>query len=128
MGNKTSAVAAIAAANGLPPPSAAVITLNNSVLEAGVYNRVFHIAGGLMTLRLPPAPTDGMLVGFTIVGFADVQTAVFFYGNGKLIAAGNGVGSPVEIGQSRSNPVLFRFEEDQDLWTVLTGDVLAVDA
>ena len=42
MGIKTSAVAAIAAANGLPPPSATVITLNNAVLEAGVYNRVIH--------------------------------------------------------------------------------------
>jgi len=121
MGIKTSAVAAIAAANGLPPPSAAVITLNNSVLEAGVYNRVFHIAGDGMSLQLPPAPTDGMLVGFTIVGFADVQTAVFFYGNGKNIAAGNAVGSPGS--QGLSSPVLFRFDADQDLWTVLVGDV-----
>jgi len=121
MGIKTSAVAAIAAANGLPPPSAAVITLNNSVLEAGVYNRVFHIAGGLMTLRLPPAPTDGMVVGVVVVGFVDTVTAFEFHGNGKNIAAGNAVGSPGS--QGLSSPVLFRFDADQDVWTVLVGDV-----
>ena len=121
MGIKTSAVAAIAAANGLPPPSATVITLNNSVLEAGVYNRVLHIAGSTMTLLLPPAPTDGMLVGFTIVGFADFFVDTAFDGNGKNIAANNTVASPVT--QGHSAPVLFRFDADQDLWTVLSGSL-----
>jgi len=119
MGIKTSAVAAIAAANGLPPPSATVITLNNSVLEAGVYNRVLNSGDNPMVLLLPPAPTDGMVVGFTVVGF--VGPAVAFDGNGKNIAAGNAVGSPGS--QGLSSPVLFRFDADQDVWTVLVGDV-----
>lgn len=125
MGIKTSAVAAIAAANGLPPPSATVITLNNSVLEAGVYNRVLHIAGDVMTLLLPPAPTDGMVVGFTVVGFADGQVAIYFDGNGKNIAANNMVASPVF--QNTSEPVLFRFDSDQDVWTVLAGSVFVAN-
>jgi hypothetical protein len=120
MGNKTSAVAAIAAANGLPPPSATVITLNNSVLEAGVYNRVLNSGDGPMVLLLPPAPTDGMVVGFTVVGFVGAQNTRFV-GNGKDIAGKDGVGS--QVYQSFSTPVLFRFDEDQDLWTVLVGDV-----
>jgi len=119
MGNKTSAVAAIAAANGLPPPSATVITLNNSVLEAGVYNRVLNSGDNPMVLLLPLAPTDGMVVGFTVVGF--VGPAIAFDGNGKNIAAHNAVGS--QATQGVSNPVLFRFDADQDLWTVLVGDV-----
>ena len=117
MGNKTSQ---IIAASTLPP-SATVITLNNAVLEAGVYNRVFHPAGVTMTLLLPPAPTDGMLVGFTIVGFADGNKGISFDGNGKNIAADNTVISPVS--QNVSRPVLFRFDADQDVWTVLVGDV-----
>jgi len=121
MGIKTSAVAAIAAANGLPPPSAAVITLNNSVLEAGVYNRVLNSGDGPMVLLLPPAPTDGMVVGFTVVGFVGGFQNTRFVGNGKDIAGKDGVVS--EVYQTRSNPVLFRFDEDQDLWTVLVGDV-----
>jgi len=120
MGNKTSAVAAIAAANGLPPPSATVITLNNSVLEAGVYNRVLNSGDNPMNLLLPPAPTDGMVVGFTVVGFVGTA-AIAFDGNGKNIAAGNAVGSPGS--QGLSSPVLFRFDADQDVWTVLVGDV-----
>lgn len=117
MGNKTSQ---IIAASTLPP-SATVITLNNSVLEAGVYNRVIHSAGGTMTLLLPPAPTDGMLVGFTIVGFADAFVDTAFDGNGKNIASNNTVASPVN--QPYSSPVLFRFDADQDLWTVLSGSI-----
>ena len=120
MGIKTSAVAAIAAANGLPPPSATVITLNNAVLEAGVYNRVINSGDNPMTLLLPPAPTDGMLVGFTVVGFVGI-TSTAFDGNGKNIAADNTVTSPVS--QNVSRPVLFRFDADQDVWTVLVGDV-----
>ena len=120
MGIKTSAIAAIAAANGLPPPSATVITLNNSVLEAGVYNRVLNSGDGPMVLLLPPAPTDGMVVGFTVVGFVGFQNTRFV-GNGKDIAGKDGVVS--EVYQTLSNPVLFRFDEDQDLWTVLVGDV-----
>ena len=121
MGIKTSQIlAAIAAANGLPPPSATVITLNNSVLEAGVYNRVLNSGDNPMNLLLPPAPTDGMVVGFTVVGFVGFQNTRFV-GNGKDIAGKNGVVS--EVYQTRSNPVLFRFDEDQDLWTMLVGDV-----
>ena len=118
MGIKTSAVAAIAAANGLPPPSATVITLNNAVLEAGVYNRVLNSGDNPMTLLLPPAPTDGMVVGFTVVGFVS-NSSTAFDGNGKNIAANNAVASPVS--QNVSSPVLFRFDANQDLWTVLVG-------
>ena len=120
MGIKTSAVAAIAAANGLPPPSATVITLNNAVLEAGVYNRVLNSGDNPMTLLLPPAPTDGMMVGFTVVGFVGIQDTAFD-GNGKNIAANNAVASPVS--QAVSSPVLFRFDADQDVWTVLVGEL-----
>jgi len=127
MGIKTSAVAAIAAANGLPPPSTTVITLNNSVLEAGVYNRVLHITGGTMTLLLPPAPTDGMVVGVTVVGFVNPPNVDLVYdGNGKNIASAAGVG-PTAGGGNYSAPVLFRFDEDQDIWTVLVGFVSGVD-
>ena len=120
MGIKTSAVAAIAAANGLPPPSATVITLNNAVLEAGVYNRVLNSGDNPMTLLLPPAPTDGMVVGFTVVGFVS-NSSTAFDGNGKNIAANNAVASPVS--QAVSSPVLFRFDADQDVWTVLVGEL-----
>ena len=116
MGNKTSQ---IIAASTLPP-SATVITLNNAVLEAGVYNRVLNSGDNPMTLLLPPAPTDGMLVGFTVVGFVS-NSSTAFDGNGKNIAANSAVGSPVV--QNLSSPVLFRFDADQDLWTVLVGDV-----
>ena len=117
MGNKTSQ---ILAASTLPP-SATVITLNNSVLEAGVYNRVLNSGDNPMNLLLPPAPTDGMVVGFTVVGFVG-PAAIAFDGNGKNIAAGNAVGSPPGS-QGLSSPVLFRFDADQDVWTVLVGDV-----
>ena len=121
MGIKTSAVAAIAAANGLPPPSATVITLNNAVLEAGAYNRVLHSGDASMTLLLPPAPTDGMLAGVVFVGFTSANSAMLYDGNGKDIVTNGGV---VEIGEtSVADPVVFRFDEDQDLWTVSVGAV-----
>ena len=123
MGNKTSQ---IIAASTLPP-SATVITLNNAVLEAGVYNRVLHITGGTMVLLLPPAPTDGMVVGVTVVGFvAPPNLDLIYDGNGKSIASAVGVQSTAG-GGNYSAPVLFRFDEDQDLWTVLIGFVSAVD-
>jgi len=119
MGNKTSQVIA---ASGFPPPSATVITLNNSVLEAGVYNRVLHSSNKPMILLLPTAPTDGMVVGVVVVGFVDTATDFEFDGNGKNIASANVVADAA--GSSNlAAPVLFRFDADQDLWTVLTGYV-----
>jgi hypothetical protein len=122
MGIKTSAVAAIAAANGLPPPSATVITLDNSVLVPGFYNRVLHSATEYMPLLLPPAPTEGMVAGVVVVGFGGVQINFAFGGNGKSIACSNGLFTEV-ISLSAASPILFRFDADQDVWTVLVGSV-----
>jgi hypothetical protein len=121
MGNKTSAVA-IAAANGLPPPSATVITLDNSVLEAGVYNRVIHSATDYMPLLLPPAPTDGMVVGVVFVGYTNSFATCTIDGNGKNIALSDATVGPVGQSQNPGGvPRLFRFDADQDLWTIVVG-------
>lgn len=116
MGVKTSQILAA----GFPDFGPAVITADNSVLVAGVINRIVLSGSSPMPVKMPPAPTHGLLVGFAVTN-RDNGFAVELDGNGKNI-------QPATADAPQSTPILvpgaqsglFRFDSSQDVWIFIS--------
>ena len=112
MGNKTSQIIAA----GFPDFGPAVITADSSVLVAGVINRIVLSGSFPMPIKLPPAPTHGLLVGFAVTNAA-AGFNMQLDGNGKNIqpTIADAPLSPVSLLNGAQSGIL-RFDASEDAW------------
>jgi hypothetical protein len=112
MGIKTSQILAA----GFPSFGPAVITADNSVLVAGVINRIVLSGSDPMPILLPPAPTHGLLVGFAVTD-RSAGFSLQLNGNGKNIqpTIPDSATSPLSLDQGAQSGLL-RFDSSEDVW------------
>ena len=116
MGNKTSQILAAVAAAGFPSFDPAIIIANNSVLVAGVINRIVLSGSDPMPIKLPPTPTHGLLVGFAVTN-RSAGFGLQLNGNGKNIQPTISESAASSLGLNPgAQSGLLRFDSSEDVW------------